>query len=945
MQRNIRWTGLYTALLCVAGFGPARAEIAAVLPAAGGTVDTEMVLVGSGFGDKRGEVLLGTERCTIVEWSDTIVTCEVKTPQPAGDYIVTLLPHGSNHGNRDGLPPMTFSSFAMRAPLITPGEPLRLVTPGERITIAGAFFGDKRGEVYLRDTPGTTVAAKVRDWSMDSISFEIPNGLTGTLALGVENAVGLDIQPLWGTLTPMPPGATAATDYLVNRWANNAPSGVFFNGRLWVFSANRHSGDDSDSINALWYTNGAFVSAPACGGTTYVPVVPLVIDHQLWAFCTGRDGTLCYKRFHTSSNAWDNGDGHWNKIGTLTTDSHREIAPVYDPIRNRIEVYYCYNNTVYYTVSSNRGTNWSSGSTISGLTTYSAVSAPSAVFDQMTATYGLTLLAVGVSASDGTHPAVFPIRDGEVVGMPWFAGPGLAGRPFIADLGEDYLGMTWITAGGKCPLLQKVNRNTGQWLPLATALAKATDCSPNLALNYEQKPAPGELGSRWDAVLCLFWAPREPGSFDYEHWFNAEMTPIEALGYWQEIPDSPQITNLNTNETEFFQLWSAVGFVDAPPFILNGEEYDDNPPELDATRVELGTSTSSATKTETKSTVGPYIETGEKSRLKLELTATVGQQVATEVKKTVIFDTALMRTMAGRVEGCWLAPELKVYKVQWHSAADPTETNNFMYPMVLTPNTSLRCLSFDPAAFPYGNPEGMGATYFPTNFPIHKSETDLGRLATYSITPAQSNWAAALLDWTPSLREGQRWIAENTTNTTKSAALQFKVGASLKKRFGFGVEGQFDMQVETTTTTTTESAIYLINPYFEKPLPTCPNEIEHFSVNVRWLAPSTSDYWVPLNRRGSGDQPWFITYGVPFTSIQIHTNLVATPYLRATLTPTNTVLVWWEVSPTRWRLQATTKLVPSGSAWTEYSYKTNGAICCRIESPPSGNRFYRLQSP
>ena len=69
------------------------------------------------------------------------------------------------------------------------------------------------------------------------------------------------------------------------------------------------------------------------------------------------------------------------------------------------------------------------------------------------------------------------------------------------------------------------------------------------------------------------------------------------------------------------------------------------------------------------------------------------------------------------------------------------------------------------------------------------------------------------------------------------------------------------------------------------------------------------------------------------------------PYLWATLTPTNTALIWWAVSPTSWRLQATTNLVPTGSVWTDCSYQTNGATCYRLESPPSGNRFYRLQSP
>ncbi len=69
------------------------------------------------------------------------------------------------------------------------------------------------------------------------------------------------------------------------------------------------------------------------------------------------------------------------------------------------------------------------------------------------------------------------------------------------------------------------------------------------------------------------------------------------------------------------------------------------------------------------------------------------------------------------------------------------------------------------------------------------------------------------------------------------------------------------------------------------------------------------------------------------------------PYLWITLTPTNTALIWWELSSTSWRLQATTNLVPTGAVWTDCSYQTNSATCYRLESPPNGNRFFRLQSP
>ena len=168
---------------------------------------------------------------------------------------------------------------------------------------------------------------------MDSISFEIPKGLVGNLILEVANEVGSDVRRFWGAFTPPLPGAAAQANYDVAK-ANKNASGVYFNGDLWIFYP-----DKNDDIQVTRYRDGSFVSAPQCGGSTYAQVVPLVIDHELWAFCTGRDKGLCYKKFLTSSNQWQNGHGSWNRIGNLTVaDSGKEIAPAYNPLTKRIEL-------------------------------------------------------------------------------------------------------------------------------------------------------------------------------------------------------------------------------------------------------------------------------------------------------------------------------------------------------------------------------------------------------------------------------------------------------------------------------------------------------------------------------------------------------------------------------------------------------------------------------
>ncbi len=69
------------------------------------------------------------------------------------------------------------------------------------------------------------------------------------------------------------------------------------------------------------------------------------------------------------------------------------------------------------------------------------------------------------------------------------------------------------------------------------------------------------------------------------------------------------------------------------------------------------------------------------------------------------------------------------------------------------------------------------------------------------------------------------------------------------------------------------------------------------------------------------------------------------PYLSITFDPQiSTITISWPLSETCWELQASASLT-TGSVWTECSYQTNGATCCRIESPPTGTKFYRLKNP
>ena len=54
------------------------------------------------------------------------------------------------------------------------------------------------------------------------------------------------------------------------------------------------------------------------------------------------------------------------------------------------------------------------------------------------------------------------------------------------------------------------------------------------------------------------------------------MESVETLGSWREVT-TPHVVNMET--TDYLHLWPVVGVVDAPPFVQNGDNYTDDPPD------------------------------------------------------------------------------------------------------------------------------------------------------------------------------------------------------------------------------------------------------------------------------------------------------------------------------------------------------------------------------
>jgi len=168
-----------------------------------GTIGTELTIEGSGFGDKKGKVLIGGAALKIAKdgWSDSSIRGTVKKVLPAGPYTVTITPKGES----------SFSltdTFTMTNPMTSTVTPENGVA-GAEVMVEGSFFGIKKGKVYLEDGSGTQSKCKVTEWYMDPptgvsrLRFLVPTKLTsGKYTLGITNKVGAITTPFTIGSTP-----------------------------------------------------------------------------------------------------------------------------------------------------------------------------------------------------------------------------------------------------------------------------------------------------------------------------------------------------------------------------------------------------------------------------------------------------------------------------------------------------------------------------------------------------------------------------------------------------------------------------------------------------------------------------------------------------------------------------------------------------------------------
>ncbi len=505
---NKRWfvAGLFVCALLLAFVWPAQAGGILGASPAEGTLGSIITIAGAGFGNKQGEVLIGEEKCRVLDWSDGQITCLIEKPQPTGEYTLTVLAQGDKKPAQS----MTYTPFTMRAPQIIPADtPSGLLWDGTAVTIQGAFFGDKKGEVYIVHREGEIMveSAKVLDWSMDSIRFAIPKKLEPaytTYILAVKNAVGLDYRVI--ELAPDEPPMLGSPPGIGGEPVDANSSGIYFNGKFYIFSVKWACGlicGDAHRIQMRTLTNGqlsAFLPIP--NTQTNAAVVPMVVNDKLWVFYTGQSGKLWYNIYDGSAWAVSNG---WIQIPNVSTRNDWEIAAVFNPLLHRIIVYHEYQDYLNMVYTDNYGADWIDMGKVVGFGTISTP--PGAMIYPETPAFYKVMLAVGDST-----PALVKAHQGHVYQS--YDGGGFSkvldigpvwGRPFLMDLSADSIALIYVkdwcyyaatALYDGDPQIRKMNKVTRQWQAPITPLPVA----------YESWYPPSGAVNPLDGKFYLFWS-------------------------------------------------------------------------------------------------------------------------------------------------------------------------------------------------------------------------------------------------------------------------------------------------------------------------------------------------------------------------------------------------------------------------------------------------------
>ena len=900
MSKRALFVGMWVCLVLLSFVSAVHAVTPSVTPNEG-TIGTTFTISGEHFGAKRGTVFIGSKPCQVLEWGDTAIKCLINEPMKSGTYDVRLDLQGR-------LPRVILpKAFAIRAPeLDHPTHRPHFVSPGDVVTLSGAFLGDGRGQhqVEIANLRGDKKLCRILTWAMNSITFELPRGIPGIFHIRVTNAMGSETQPWWGTFAKPPTNPPNLLGSYEGMTTHDNASAVVYNGIMWVFYPEVN--DDSNKIayrrwDGITWTSGIYLKTASPYDViqrSKAQINPLVADEILYVFFTGLDGKLYYLKLDFVAE-----DDHivpdpsadpstvekiWQPEqvipGAEVEDVGGRFAVTYNFTKKWIEVYWTPDSqNVYmktYTVATRT---WSDAKLVT-LPRNNTTIAPylTAVFNQLEEGDYVTYL----SYADGSAGYLAELKDGEVLthlsSSVWQSVDPKRG-PSLTDLGNDHLAVIYNNSHTRSHY-QKYDKNTRTVAPDSLSVPFGSDQDTNWAptgitFSNEVADVDSPTGFRMDTSFYAFVANNPSGPLTDTRW---QFVKCENLGYWKPTSENGETIDFGSLLTDTFQLWPIIAIIDMPPYVENGkvcgilDECD--------SEVEYGFESSTTNGMSVEGSAGAYYRTRCKSPVEASVSAgyTGGREDSTKI--TYAQADQLYAGRDGTILAYYYVPKFNVTTLDWYDL-NTTEPSGLQTQSVKVTGAEIRKESFNPVDGPSPwqtywaamNPGMPRPPYLdPAVFPSHESEvidpvtklerpeSDKERLLTYCKNPETYNnyelVSSGSSGWGPSSPGLFSWAISKTTTTNNGFYVDMKIGG--KTPVGvFGAEGSFKLQIKTETENNVKAITNIrSNEYAHDD--TNQFRINEYHVEGYWLRPNKNGYWVPEYRKEVGDTPWFISYRV-----------------------------------------------------------------------------------
>jgi hypothetical protein len=652
----------------------------------------------------------------------------------------------------------------------------------------------------------------------------------------------------------------------------NAGSGIYYNTELFVFYP------VDKKIMYKKFSNNSWGKEKDFGGEyTDYAVSPVIFKNRLFVFWVGTDGHLNHKIYN---GADQEGNDQWVGKYTFTHYPQGEVAPVYNPELDRLEVYYRGGDGSIRYIYTNHindieGRTWSpEGNNVSdfvpGLWTGSAPSAEIVETgkDENGKDHYKVMLAHRSYDNNKIH--IDFLKNGQLENGSGYSLEGVTtlNPPHLVNLGNGRIALLWRGIDNRIYLMH-YDEDSKKW-DNPQYLEKETNIFHvrGAAFYVPHKYTIGEGENKKEVIdlegyLMVFWVYKETvphylsGEVFYNDYNRLRASQAEYLGEWKK--DTEATTKKNWAELKDYSIFPVVGVIDMPPFAFNGRNVKSN-----STTVSFAENTANYTKMSWTFKLGSYYKISGKQVIPIEAEAHVGLSEAIGTSKTVeqsieytfgagaffpyeIIPPFSIEDYPQSVTVLYMAPFTEVWKYIYYRP-DGTRTDKEMY-MVNVTNASILQKS-------------VKLENFLEQFPKHKA----GDLTTYNYDYTRGGVYDSLEEsatWSQSVASKLKFVEQSSDEKSSGSYISFKIGENLGY-LGTGVEGSFNVDVTQRITVTDSLQTIFNNPVPRDPNsdPDAINDIYSFGVTAFWLRPNKDGYWVPKDRIEKGDTPWFITYRV-----------------------------------------------------------------------------------